>query len=132
MDVPLEVVLRNVENKEEIEAVINEKLSKLEHVCDHVTSCRVLIEQNPTHQHKQFSYHVRVDVKVPPHHEIVVKRDSGRNVHENLPAVVREVFIAARRQVEVILDRQKQHVKAHTREHMAPKKLHEQVEVEEA
>ena len=131
MEVPLEVVLRNVENKEEIEAVINEKLSKLEQVCDHVTSCRVLIEQNPTHQHKQFSYHVRVDVKMPPHHEIVVRRDSGRNVHESLPVVVREAFIAARRQVEEIVDRQKLHVKAHTREHMAPKKLRDQAGAEE-
>ena len=123
MDVPLEVVLRNVENRQEIEDVIYEKIGKLEQVCDHVTSCRVLVEQNPTHQHKGFSYHIRVDIHVPPQHEIVVKRDSGRNTHENLPAMVRETFIAARRQVEQLVERQKHHVKAHTKEKMFPKKL---------
>ncbi|MBF0595337.1 MAG: HPF/RaiA family ribosome-associated protein, partial [Candidatus Omnitrophica bacterium] len=60
MEVPLELVLRNVENKDEIEAVVYEKLEKLEQVCDHVISCRVLVEQNPTHQHAKFSYHIRI------------------------------------------------------------------------
>ncbi|MBF0387492.1 MAG: HPF/RaiA family ribosome-associated protein [Candidatus Omnitrophica bacterium] len=123
MEVPLELVLRNVENQKEIEAVVYEKLEKLEQVCDHVISCRVLVEQNPTHQHAKFSYHIRIDVRVPPHHEIVVKRDSGRNVHENLSTILREAFIATRRQVEQIVERQKLHVKAHTKEKMIPAKL---------
>ena len=131
MEVPLEVVLKNVEHKEEIEAVINEKIAKLEQVCDHLTSCRVLVEQNPTHQQAKHSYHVRIDVHMPPQHEIIVKRDSGRNVHENLSTVVREAFIAARRQVEQIVDRQKQNVKAHTKEHMMPVKLRQKLETEE-
>ena len=127
MDVPVELVLKNVENKDEIEAVVYEKLDKLEQVCDHVISCRVFVEQNPTHQHSKSSYHVRIDVRMPPHHEIVVKRDSGRNVHDNLATVVRESFIAARWQVEQIVDRQKKHVKAHTREKMMPAKLREKL-----
>lgn len=131
MEVPLEVILRNVDAKHDIEAVILEKIDKLEQVCDHVTSCRVLVEQNPTHQHKQFSYHVRIDVHVPPHHEIIVKRDSGRNVHDSLPKVVREAFIAARRQVEGIVARQKLHVKAHTKEKMIPAKLRKALKTQE-
>lgn len=132
MDVPLEIILRNVEHKREIEDVIYEKIEKLEQVCDHVTSCRVLVEQNPTHQHKQFSYHIRLDVHVPPHHEIIVKRDSGRNVHDSLSAVLREAFIAARRQVEQIIERQKHHVKAHTKEKMMPAKLRKALKTVEA
>lgn len=131
MDVPLEVVLRNVEHKKEIEDVIYEKIAKLEQVCDHVTSCRVLVEQNPSHQNKHFSYHIRVDVHVPPHHEIIVKRDSGRNVHDSLPAVLREAFIAARRQVEGIVERQKRHVKAHTKEKMVPARLRKTLKSDE-
>ncbi len=131
MDVPLEIVLKNVKNKSEIEAVVYEKIEKLEKVCDHITSCHVLVEQNPTHQHATFSYHIRVDVKLPPHHEIVVKRDSGRNVHEDLGAVLREAFIAVRRQVEQILDRQKSLVKAHTKEKMTPKQLRKALKTEE-
>ncbi|MBF0486380.1 MAG: HPF/RaiA family ribosome-associated protein [Candidatus Omnitrophica bacterium] len=131
MDVPLEVILKNVEFKEDVEAVIMEKIEKLEQVCNHITSCRVFVEQNPTHQNAKHSYHVRIDVRMPPHHEIVVKRDSGRNVHDNLPTVVREAFIAARRQVEQIVDRQKKHVKAHTKEKMMPAKLRKALTTEE-
>lgn len=131
MEVPLEIILKNVEQKEEIEAVIDEKIAKLEQVCDHLISCRVFVEQNPTHQHAKHTYHIRVDVRMPPHHEIVVKRDSGTNSHENIGAVLREAFIAARRQVEQIVDRQKKRVKAHTKERMIPLKLRKKLEAEE-
>lgn len=131
MEVPLEVVLRNVEKKKEIEAVIEEKVSKLDQVCNNVTSCHVLVEQNPAHQHKKCSYHICIDVKVPPHHQIVVRRDSGNNVHEELAAVLRDAFIAVRRQVEQIVDRKKKHVKAHTKEKMTPVKLREKLASDE-
>ncbi len=131
MQLPLELIMKNVEHKEEIEAVVQEKLGKLEHSCDHIISCRVFIEQNPTHQHARHTYHVRIDVRMPPHHEIVVKRDSGRNVHDNLPAVVRDAFLAVRRQVEVIVDRQKKKVKSHTLAHMIPARLRKALRMEE-
>jgi ribosome-associated translation inhibitor RaiA len=131
MQVPLEIILKNVEHKQDIEDVVYEKLGKLEQVCDHIISCRIFVEQNPTHQHKSCSYHIRLDVRMPPHHEIVVKRDSGRNVHDTLPAVLREAFIAVRRQVEEIVDRQKKHVKAHTKAKMVPAKLRKELAREE-
>jgi ribosome-associated translation inhibitor RaiA len=130
MEVPLEVVLKNVIHKHEVEDVIAEKISKLEQVCDHIISCHVYVEQNPTHQQAKFSYHVRIDVRVPPHHEIVVKRDSGRNSHENLATVVREAFIATRRQVETIVDRQRKMIKAHSKEKMTPAKLRKALKTE--
>lgn len=131
MEVPLDVILKNVEHKKEIEDVIYEKIAKLEQSCDHLTSCRVLVEQNPTHQHAKHTYHVRIDVKLPPHHEIVVRRDSSRNAHDNLAAVVREAFMATRRQVESIVDRQKKKVKSHTLARMMPAKLREFLKMEE-
>lgn len=131
MEVPLEIVLKNVENKAEIEDVIYEKVAKLEQSCDHLTSCRVLVEQNPTHQHAKHTYHIRIDVRMPPHHDIVIKRDSGRNAHDNLATVVREAFMATRRQVESIVDRQKKRVKSHTLARMMPAKLRKILKMEE-
>jgi ribosome-associated translation inhibitor RaiA len=125
MQLPLELIMKNVENKAEIEAVVAEKVAKLEMSCDHITSCRVFIEQNPTHQHAKHTYHIRIDVRMPPHHEIVVRRDSGRKSHDNLSTVVRDAFMATRRQVEVIVDRQKKKVKSHTLARMMPAKLRE-------
>ncbi|MBF0330569.1 MAG: HPF/RaiA family ribosome-associated protein [Candidatus Omnitrophica bacterium] len=131
MKLPLELIMKNVEHKQTIEAVVNEKVAKLEMSCDHIISCRVFIEQNPTHQHAKHTYHVRIDVRMPPHHEIVIKRDSGRNAHDDLSAVVREAFAAARRQVEVIVDRQKRKVKSHTLASMMPSKLRKFLKMEE-
>ncbi|MEI8012882.1 MAG: HPF/RaiA family ribosome-associated protein [Candidatus Omnitrophota bacterium] len=131
MQLPLELIMKNVDNKAEIEAVVQEKLVKLEHACDHIISCRVFIEQNPTHQHARHSYHVRIDIRMPPHHEIVVKRDSGHKAHDNLSAVVRDAFIAVRRQVEVVVDRQKRKVKSHTLARMIPSKLRKALRMEE-
>ena len=131
MKLPLELIMKNVEHKQTIEAVVQEKVAKLEQSCDHIISCRVFIEQNPTHQHAKHSYHVRIDVRMPPHHEIVVKRDSGRNTHDDLSAVVRDAFMATRRQVEVIVDRQKKKVKSHTLARMMPSKLRKLLKMEE-
>ena len=131
MQLPLELIMKNVENKTEIEAVVAEKVAKLEMSCAHITSCRVFIEQNPTHQHAKHSYHVRIDVRLPPHHEIVIKRDSGRQTHDSLATVVRDAFMAARRQVEVIVDRQKKKVKSHTLARMMPAKLRKFLKMEE-
>jgi hypothetical protein len=123
--------MKNVENKSEIEAVVAEKIVKLEAASEHITSCRVFIEQNPTHQHAKHTYHVRIDVRMPPHHEIVVRRDSGHKSHDNLAAVVRDAFMAARRQVEVITDRQKKKVKSHTLARMMPSQLRKLLKMEE-
>ncbi len=131
MQLPLELIMKNVENKKEIEAVVQEKIAKLEHSCDHITSCRVFIEKNPTHQHSKHTYHIRIDVRMPPHHELVVKRDSGRNAHDDLAAVVRDAFVAIRRQVEVIVDRQKKKVKSHTLARMVPAKLRKLLNMQE-
>jgi hypothetical protein len=131
MQLPLELIMKNVDNKTEIEAVVAEKIGKLEMACDHITSCRVFIEQNPTHQHAKHTYHVRIDVRMPPHHEIVVKRDSSHKSHDNLAAVVRDAFMATRRQVEVIVDRQKKKVKSHTLARMMPAKLREFLKMED-
>lgn len=131
MQLPLELIMKNVDNKAEIEAVVAEKVAKLEMVCDHITSCRVFIEQNPTHQHAKHTYHVRIDVRMPPHHEIVLKRDSSRQAHVDLATVVRDAFIAVRRQVEVIVDRQKKKVKSHTLARMMPAKLRKLLKMEE-
>ncbi len=131
MQLPLELIMKNVENKTEIESVVAEKVAKLEMACDHITSCRVFIEQNPTHQHARHSYHVRIDIRMPPHHEIVIRRDSGRKSHDNLATVVRDAFMAARRQVEVVVDRQKKRVKSHTLARMMPAKLRKFLKMEE-
>ena len=113
---PLELAFKNFDDKGgAVEAVVKEKLEKLENVCPKLISCHVVIEQfqNPKHNHHTYSIHIVVTF--PPHHEVTVKRDPNKGeVQEKLLTTqVREAFMAARRQVKEILDKEQGRIKNH-------------------
>lgn len=112
MEVPIELSFKGIANKDEIEAVIREKAAKLERVCSHLTSCRVAVEKPQEHQDVGNPYRVRIDMTVPPGHELVVKRESSKgDMHDPLEIVVRDAFNAAARQLEKLSDQQQGQVK---------------------
>jgi len=114
MQVPPEIIYRNVEKTDEIENLIRKKIGKLEEICDYITSCRVAIERWRQHQQTGNPYLVRIDVRVPPGHELVVKRVSTvGNREEPLPAVLRRAFEAMRRRLKELVERQRGEVKEH-------------------
>lgn len=114
MQVPLEVTFRNVEKKEGIKLLVQEEVFKLETICDHITSCRVALEQPQAHQKSGNPYRVRIDIKVPRGHEIVIRREAGEgNMHDPLSVVVRDAFHAARIKLQKIVDKHHQKVKVH-------------------
>ncbi len=115
MQMPPEITYRNVEKTEDIENLVAEKIAKLEQVCDYMTSCRVAIERPHQHQQTGNPYRVRVDVNVPPGHELVAKRVSTEGEREEpLPTVVRRAFEAMRRQLKELVERQRGEVKEHS------------------
>lgn len=116
MQKPLELTFKNFEDKSgALEAVIHEKLAKLERVCPRLTSCHVLLEQfqNPKHHHHTYSIHIVVTF--PPHHEVTVKRDpqKGEVQDKLLTTQVRDAFIAVRRKVQETIDRHQGKIKTH-------------------
>lgn len=114
MQIPLELTFRGVEKTETIEHYIRERTQKLEQVCDHIVSCRVTVEHPQQHQRAGSPFRVRVDVRVPPGHELVVRRESSEgDIHDSLRQVLREAFDAMRRQVRGLAERQRGDVKAH-------------------
>lgn len=117
MEVPLELSFRDVEKTRAIEEFIRTNVKKLEQSCDHIVSCRIAVEQPQKHQHTGSPYRVRIDLRVPPGHEIVVKRESSEGeIHDSLRKVLREAFDAARRQVRGLSERQRGAVKTHPQE----------------
>ncbi len=119
MSIPVEVVLKNFEDGNgTVKQVIDEKLAKIEQVCPRVTSCHVMIEQlqNPKHHHH--SYHIRIAVAFPPHHEVVITKDpkKGAMQEELVTTQLREAFISARRQIQELLDKDRGKVKTHETE----------------
>ncbi len=114
MQVPLELTFRNVKNDENIRTLVADKLSRLEKICDYMTSCRVIIDKPQEHQKSGNPFRVRLDISIPHGHEIVVTRESGEgDMHVPLTRVVRDAFDAARRQVQELVERQRNEMKSH-------------------
>jgi cold shock CspA family protein len=114
MLVPLAVDYREVEKTAAIDELIRRKAEKLDHVCDHITSCRVIIEKVQKHWHTHQKYHVRLDITVPPGHEIVISHDGGRSApYLELEAEIRWAFESAEEQLKELVERQSGDVKKH-------------------
>lgn len=119
MQVPLEISYRNVSKTDAIEALVREKAAKLEKFCDHINSCRVAIEKAHEHPKSGSPYRVRLDLTVPPGHELAVAKNPGEGTqYEPLETVIREAFEAARRQLVELNERQRNEVKRHPQQEM--------------
>jgi cold shock CspA family protein/ribosome-associated translation inhibitor RaiA len=114
MQVPLTVTFRNVNKNAAIEDLIRNQAAKLERVCDHIVSCRVAVEKPQEHQKSGNPFRVRIDVTVPPEHELVVTREAGEgDLHEQLRTVIRDAFGAMRRRLRKLVEKQHGDVKTH-------------------
>jgi ribosomal subunit interface protein len=113
MKLPVEITFRDMPVSEALEENIREKVEKLEQFCDHITSCRVVIETSHQHKHKGNLYHIRIDLTVPGQ-ELVVSRDPSENLaHADAYVAVRDAFTAARRQLEKYVQSNRRDEKAH-------------------
>lgn len=120
MQLPLSITFRNVQKSRAIEDLIRKQAAKLDHVCDHVMSCRVAVEKPQEHQKSGNPFRVRIDVTVPPEHELVVVRDAGEgDPHAQLATVIRDAFGAMRRQLKKLVEKQRGYVKAHPKQELA-------------
>ncbi|MFP4314636.1 MAG: HPF/RaiA family ribosome-associated protein [Desulfovibrionales bacterium] len=114
MEVPLQVSYREVDKNDFVEDLIRKKVDKLEQVCDHIISCHVAIEQDQKFQRVGSPFRVRLDLRVPPGHQVVVKRESsGGDIHDKLPEVIRDAFGAARRKLKKLTEKQQGKTKVH-------------------
>lgn len=114
MRIPLEFSCVNIPKTDALEVLVRKEAEKVERVCPHMISCRVVIERPQKHQQTGSPYRVRVNVRVPPGHDLVSKREAGEGgMHEELATVVRNVFRAMQRQVRELAEKQRGNVKTH-------------------
>jgi len=117
MQVPLELSFRNVHRTDELEELIRRKVTKLERLCDYIISCRVAVELLQKYPDTGNPYKVRIDVKVPPSHEIVAKQTASEgDMHDPLETIINKTFRAAERQLRELTDRQHGETKTHPRQ----------------
>ena len=114
MKVPLEIVFKGIEHSDEVEALIREEADKLERVCNYMIHCRVAVETRQQHQEVGNPYRVRIDVTVPPGHELVVKREPSKgDMHDPLDIVIKHAFTSAARQLHKLVEQQRGDIKTH-------------------
>jgi ribosome-associated translation inhibitor RaiA len=108
MQLPVNITYRGLEKSDAIEDLIRTRAKRLDHFCDHISRCDVAVEQpNHTH-HKGNSFRVRIDVTVPPGHELVAdekQMDSGS--HDPLAKVVHDAFKTMERQLRHLVEKQR-------------------------
>jgi len=112
--VPLEIAFKGIPHTDEMEALIREEADKLERVCHYLIGCRVAVEKRQQHQEIGNPYRVRIDITVPPGHELVVKREPSKgDMHDPLEIVIKHAFTAAARQLRKLVEQQRGEVKTH-------------------
>lgn len=120
MRVPLEIVYRDFGSTEAIERLIRTQVNKLEELCDHITSGRVALERPHAHPTSGTYWRVRIELHVPPGHEVVVRHEGGDgDVHEDLYQAVRDAFDKARRRLVKLEAVQRGRVKRHPSQDLA-------------
>lgn len=113
MELPLQITWRNVNHSPAIEAEIRSKAAKLEQFCDHVISCRVVVNAPHRTHHKGNLFGVTLDIKVPDKEIVISQEPAQHHEHEDMYVVIRDAFDAARRQLQDYVRRRRGQVKHH-------------------
>jgi cold shock CspA family protein len=109
----LQIVFRNMDPSEAVEADVRERAERLERFYDRITGCRVVVQAPHRHHYKGKLYDVRIDIDVPGE-AIVVQRSGPENqAHENVYVAVRDAFSAATRRLQDHVRKVGGRVKAH-------------------
>jgi ribosome-associated translation inhibitor RaiA len=112
MEMPLELVFKDIASSPALEEIIRDKVAKLERFHDRITGCRVTIEAPHRHHQKGKQYHVHIRLIVPGT-VLTVSHDAGDKGHDDPNVAVRDAFDAMRRQLENYMQVRRGDVKVH-------------------
>ncbi len=103
----LEIATHQAQLNEPVESLIRDQAAKLERFYQRITRCRVMVDgQNGKVRQGEAPFAVRIDLSVP-RGMLNVRQHKG----SDLPTVVRDAFRAARRQLEVHVEKLRGDVK---------------------
>jgi len=113
MQLPLQIVFRNLEWTEAIAEKIRERAAKLDQYCDSIMSCRVAVEAQHKHHRRGHHYHVRIDVTVPEAEVVASREPDEHHAYTDVYVAIRDAFNTMQRQLEDYERRRRRQVKAH-------------------
>ena len=106
--VPVQITFRHMPRSDALEALIREKVDKLEEFYPALISCRLVVDEEGMHHHQGRRFNVRIDVHVPGH-EFATTREHDEDVY----VALRDAFDSARRWLEDEIRQQRGDVKRH-------------------
>jgi ribosomal subunit interface protein len=108
MQLPVGISYRGVEKSDQVEELIRNKAARLDRFCDHISRCDVVVERPNQTQNFGNPFRVRIDLTVPPGHELVAdERQTEHEMHEPLSKVINDAFKSMERQLKTLVDRQR-------------------------
>ena len=114
MRVTPEISYRGVNKTEALEALVAEKIAKLEQFYTEISSCHLSIEKVHDHPESGSPYRVRIDITVPEDREVVVDKSPDKGVqYQPLEVIIRDAFDIANRQLKELNEQQHDHMKTH-------------------
>jgi ribosomal subunit interface protein len=113
MQLPIQVVFRNMEPSPTAEEKARTLASRLERYFDKIISCRVVIESPHRHHHKGKLYHVRIDLTVPDAELVVSRESSAHHSHEDVYVAIRDAFNAIKKQLQTYVHQRRGEIKHH-------------------
>mgnify|MGYP006304444239 CR=1 FL=1 len=113
MQVPLEVSFQGVDRSEPLDGIIAERVAKLDQICDNLISCHLAVEVDQ-HDQSGDTYRIRIDMRMPPGHEIVVRHQpGGKDSNISLATRLISTFDRAERALRKQVEKQHGKVKRH-------------------
>ncbi|WP_421654882.1 HPF/RaiA family ribosome-associated protein [Leptothermofonsia sp. ETS-13] len=113
MQLPLQIMFRNFEPSDAIEARIRQRVEKLSKFYNRITNCRVIVEVPHQHHHKGKLYHVQIDLTMPNGQLVINRNPEQHQPHEDTEVAMRDAFAAAERKLKDYADIHRHEVKVH-------------------
>ena len=126
MQTPVQISFHGLDSSEAVESRIREKVAKLEHFFDRITSARVVVEKHHSSTAvKDQPFHVSIFLEVPGEELVVTqdpKSDAALKDHQDIGIALRDAFATMQRQLRDYVSRMRQarHVAARTARDEAP------------
>lgn len=106
----VDVVFRNLQRSEAIEARIRAKAEELAVFDPRLQQCRAVVDLPHRHQKHGDRFQVRLALSVPGARDLVVEQGPGSDVHQ----IVNEAFVVAKRRLTTHEQKRRREVKTHS------------------
>ena len=101
MQISPQIIFHDVDRSKWVERYIAERLQRLERFAQGITRCHVTLAKEHGSHNKGNRYSVMVEVRIPPQHDLAVKKQKEvRDMSTQLPAVINLAFGAIERQLK--------------------------------